>query len=312
MIAGKGFGHTLEGMPLQIVRALYGLQSTGKAFRNYLASNMREMGYVSSKADPDLWSMKPDTKSDGTEYYRNIICYVDDVAVTMEDPKEFMDTLSLQFTFKEGGVQEPELYLGANVKKWYIAESDNPGKMRWALASTKYTKRAIADLEVELNWIEKRLSTKVTTPLASRYRPELDQSAKLNPERQNYFHGLISVLRWICVHGRLNILMPVSMLSRYLVSAQVDHLNQAFQSFAFLKRYETSTMVFDDTEPEFHERRFKEYDWSECYPNAKESLSLDMPQQMGKTVVMSCFVDADYAGCRGTRRSHTGVLIFVN
>ena len=29
-------------------------------------------------------------------------------------------------------------------------------------------------------------------------------------------------------------------------------------------------------------------------------------------VVMSCYVDADHAGCRVTRRSHTGVIIFVN
>jgi hypothetical protein len=27
---------------------------------------------------------------------------------------------------------------------------------------------------------------------------------------------------------------------------------------------------------------------------------------------MTCFVDADHAGCQVTRRSHTGVLIYVN
>jgi hypothetical protein len=27
---------------------------------------------------------------------------------------------------------------------------------------------------------------------------------------------------------------------------------------------------------------------------------------------MTCFVDADHAGCRETRRSHSGILIFVN
>jgi hypothetical protein len=174
-IAGKEFGPKNEGRPALIVRALYGLRSSGKAFRDYLARNLREMGYTSSKADPDLWMM-PDTKSDGTEYYRYIICYVDDVAATMEDPQSFMDELSHRFTLKEGSVQEPTLYLGADVIKWYIAESDEPGKVRWALASTKYTRRAIADLEVELEAIGKRLPTKVTTPLSTGYRPESDQS----------------------------------------------------------------------------------------------------------------------------------------
>jgi len=27
---------------------------------------------------------------------------------------------------------------------------------------------------------------------------------------------------------------------------------------------------------------------------------------------MSCYVDADHAGCRATRRSHSGILIFLN
>jgi Reverse transcriptase (RNA-dependent DNA polymerase) len=310
-IAGKEFGPKNAGRPVMIVRALYGLRSSGKSFRDFLASNLREMGYESTKADPDLWMM-PDTKADSTEYYRYVICYVDDVAVTMENPQKFMDELALRFTLKEGSVQEPTLYLGADVLKWYIAESEEPGKVRWALASTKYTKRAIADLEVELDAIGKRLPTKVTTPLAGSYRPELDQTTELNAERQNYFQGLIGVLRWICELGRLDILMPVSMLSRYLVAARSGHMDQLFHIFAYLKRYDASTMVFDDTEPVFDARRFKECDWSEYYPGAKEALPPDMPIARGRSVVMSCFVDADHAGCRVTRRSHTGVIIFVN
>ena len=293
-IAGKEFGPKFEGRPALIVRALYGLRSSGKSFRDFLASNLREMGYVSSKADPDLWMM-PDSKVDGTEYYRYVICYVDDVAVTMEEPKRFMDELAQRFTLKEGSVQEPTLYLGADVLKWYIAESDEPGKVRWALDA-----------------IGKRLPTDITTPLASGYRPELDQTDELNAERQNYFQGLIGVLRWICELGRLDILMPVSLLSRYLVAARNGHLEQLFHVFAYLKKYDASTMVFDDTEPEFNGRRFKICDWSELYPDAAEAIPRDMPAPRGRSVVMSCFVDADHAGCRVTRRSHTGVIIFIN
>ena len=310
-IAGKEFGPKNKGRPVLIVRALYGLRSSGKSFRDYLAKHLREMGYTSSKADPDFW-MKPATKQDGTEYFRYVICYVDDVAVTMEDPQEFMKELAKRFTLKEGSVEEPTLYLGADVIKWYIAESDDPGKVRWALASTKYTKRAIADLEVELDAVKRRLPTKVTTPLASGYRPEVNQTTELNAERQNYFQGLIGVLRWICELGRVDILMPVSLLSRYLVSARTGHLEQVFHVFANLKKYDSSTMVFDDTEPDFDERRFKSCDWSEYYPDAAEAIPKDMPKPRGRAVIMSCFVDADHAGCRVTRRSHTGVIIFVN
>ena len=132
------------------------------------------------------------------------------------------------------------------------------------------------DLEVELDAIGKRVPTTVPTPMVSGYQPELDQSPELNPERQNYFQGLIRVLRWICELGRVDILMPVSMLSHYLVSAREGHMDQVFHTFAYLKRYKISTMVFDNTESEFDERRCKECDWSDYYPDAKETLPPDM------------------------------------
>ena len=84
--------------------------------------------------------MKPASKPDGTEYYQYVICFVDDVAVAMENPKEFMDELGRRFTLKDGSVKEPDMYLGADVKKWYIAGSEEPGKVRWAMSSTKCTK----------------------------------------------------------------------------------------------------------------------------------------------------------------------------
>ena len=37
-----------------------------------------------------------------------------------------------------------------------------------------------------------------------------------------------------------------------------------------------------------------------------------MPEMRGREVVTTCFVDADHAGCQVTRRSHTGIIIFVN
>ena len=186
-----------------------------------------------------------------------MICYVDNVASAMVNPQAFMDELGKRFILKEGSIQEPEHHLGTDVKKWYIAGSDDPGKVRWVLDSTKYTKRAIADLETELDAIGKRLPTKVTAPLASGYRPEVDQSPEMIPERQNCFQGLIGILHWICELGRIDVLMPVSLLSRYLVTARTGHLDQVFHTFAYLKRFETSTVVFDDSEPSFGgERRF--------------------------------------------------------
>ena len=89
-------------------------------------------------------------------------------------------------------------------------------------------------------------------------------------------------------------------------------MEQCLHIFAYLKSHDRSCMVFDDTEPEFDESRFAKCDWEEFYPGAKEVVPPNAPEPRGHGVVTSCFVDADHAGCQETRRSHSGVLIFVN
>jgi hypothetical protein len=66
-------------------------------------------------------------------------------------------------------------------------------------------------------------------------------------------------------------------------------------------------MVFDDTRPQFDEQRFTKCDWNEYYPGAEDPLPPNMPQPRGQSVIVSCYVDADHAGCRVTRHYHTGV-----
>jgi Reverse transcriptase (RNA-dependent DNA polymerase) len=115
-IAGNEFGPMMAGRPVLIVRALYGLRSSGKSFRDHLAIHLREMGFVGNRAGLDFW-MNPASKPDGTEYYQYVICYMDDVAAAMENPKEFMDAPGRRFTLKDGSAKEPDMYLGADVKK---------------------------------------------------------------------------------------------------------------------------------------------------------------------------------------------------
>jgi hypothetical protein len=71
-------------------------------------------------------------------------------------------------------------------------------------------------------------------------------------------------------------------------------------------------MVFDETVPAINQLHFRVVDWSEFYPDTEEAIPWDAPELRGVSVVTSCFVDFDHAGCRLTPLSHNGVLIFVN
>jgi hypothetical protein len=308
IIAGPEFG-SLAGRKVLIVRALYGLKSSGAAWRSLLASTMVEMGFTSCLADPDVW-FRPATKPDGFQYYEYVLIYVDDILCLSHAPQAIIATIGKLYQLKEGSVGEPTRYLGAVVKKYFL-DGDSK-KARWAISSDEYIANAVKNVEAELESAGRRLVTKANTPMTVGYRPECDVSPVLDADQANYYQELIGVLRWACELGRLDILCPVALLSTYLAEPRVGHLDQVFHVFAYLKKHGRSTMVFDDTYPIFHESRFPKYEWSEFYRDAREAIPPNAPEPRGNSVRMSCFVDADHAGNLVTRRSHTGILIFCN
>ena len=76
-VGGKEFGSG-AGKPFIIIKALYGLKSSGVAFRAFLAETLDDIGFKSSETDPDVW-LKPAVKLNGEEYYKYILVYVDDI-----------------------------------------------------------------------------------------------------------------------------------------------------------------------------------------------------------------------------------------
>ena len=176
---GPEFGAD-EGRYAKVVRALYGLPVAGAAFRSFLGKNLRTLGYVPMKADPDLW-MRPAVKPDGEKYYEYLLAYVDDLCGQSVNTKHMFDSIGRLFELKKGSVKEPDLYLGADIEKVNLENSDKPTKTRWAMSSTNYTKKAIEEVERELHRADKRLPTKyITTPFSCGYRPELDQTPELD------------------------------------------------------------------------------------------------------------------------------------
>ena len=311
--AGPEFGPANCGRPVLIVRALYGLKSSGARWRDHMAATLRDGKFKSCPADPDVW-MRPNVKLDGTPYWEYVLIYVDDCLAISHDPKAIMDFLSSRYTLKAGSVKEPTEYLGAEIRKHHLMNPDGSQdpKARWSMSSDLYVKRALADVERELAEIGQSLSNKVSTPLSNEYRPELDVTPELDARRANYYQGLIGVLRWIVELGRIDIIVPIALLSRFLALPREGHLEQVLHCFAYLKKYDRSSIVFDDTVPVFEESRFLKAYWGETYPDAADPLPHNMPEPRGRAVSMTCFVDADHAGCRVMRRSHTGIILFVN
>ena len=162
-IAGKEFGE-LEGHVMIIVKALYGLRTSGARFHERLADSLRDLGFQPTMADPDLWIRKTET------CYEYICVYVDDLMAIMHDPQEFFDILTTKYNYILKGVGHPEYHLGGNFGR------DKDGTLYWGAKS--YVEKMMSNYKRMFSGPPKKYGC----PLDKDDSPELDQSDLLNEE----------------------------------------------------------------------------------------------------------------------------------
>ena len=305
-IAGAEFGSE-KGKVMIIKRALYGLKSSGAAFRAKLADCIWDLGYRPSKADPDVW-LKAATKSNGQEYYEMILCYVDDVISISERPMRAIEGIKAVFKLKGDKAEIPDMYLGAGIEQVTTAS----GVKCWTMTSEKYVKSAVTNIELKLAEDNMRLPSNCKTPFSSDYHPSEDVTQELDQNGVRHFQEMIGVLRWAVELGRVDILLEVALLSTQLALPRKGHLQQAYHIFGYLKSSPRRRLYFDPEYPNISEDRFTRHDWEDFYRDTEEEIPLDAPEPRGKAVGIHCFVDASHAPDKATRRSQTGILIFVN
>jgi hypothetical protein len=263
------------------------------------------------KADNDVW-MREATKATGEKIWEYVLVYSDDLLVVSHNPQEILTKIDQYFKLKDGSVKAPDQYLGAN-----IGQIDVNGTTCWYQSSTMYTQAAIENMEI---WLNKRIAGKdkhfkglpsrVSCMFPSGWKPELDVTPELDEEDASFYHSQIGVLRWMVELGRIDIITEVSMLAAFSACPRQGHLAAVIHLFAYLKGNKEDKLVFDPTYMDHVPPA--PVDWSDFYKPTKEVLPPDMPEPRGKAVQVTCFVDSDHAGDVVTRRSRTGVLIFVN
>ena len=309
-VAGPEFG--AEASQLMIVtRALYGLRTAGASFRSFLADKFRQMGFSPSKADPDVW-MRPATRiatnGDQFLYWEYILAYVDDVLCISNDPESIMNDIREDFTLKGDKAEVPTTYLGASLS----IMTNEDGQECWAVSSDKYCAALVENVENELKKTGQRLPSKCYSPLTSKYQPDLDGTHELSADGVKRYQEIIGSLRWAIELGRVDILLETSLLSKYVASPRMGHLEQAYHIIGYLKQNNKLRLMFDSSQPPISDKLFKRHDWYDFYGNISEAIPSDMPEPRGNDVTISCFVDANHAGDTSNRRSHTGILIFIN
>ena len=122
--------------------ALYGLKSSGAAFRSNQAGVLREIGYLSTTGEPDVW-IRLALKPDGTEYHKIVLFFVDDVLAILATPMKNIEGIKSVFKLKGDKAELPDMYIGASMQKVETAD----GKKCWMMSAEKYIKASVENFD---------------------------------------------------------------------------------------------------------------------------------------------------------------------
>ena len=155
---------------------------------------------------------------------------------------------------------------------------------------------------------------KWSTPFVVDYHAELDESPLLPPEQISLYQSLLGSANWIITLGRFDINYAVNTLSRYSMAPREGHFKAMCRVFGYLKQKPKGKIVVDVSHPSIRKEIVvdKGHDWLEFYPDAVEDIPSDRPKPKGKLCSLTCYVDADHARDKLTRRSVTGIIILLN
>ena len=296
IIAGPEFGDR-EGHLLIIFKALYGLRSSGKMWAQRFADCLREMGFVPSKAEPQIWMRK---SGDKWEY---IGTYVDDLCSALRDPQATMDILTEKYKFKLKGVGPISFHLGCD----FWREDD--GVLCFALK--KYLEKMMDGYERMFG--KAPTSNSITSPLEKGDHPELDTSELLDDDGQQKYQSLIGSMQWAISLGRFDIQVAVMTLSAFRAIPRQGHLDRAKRMYSYLAKMRHSTIRVRTDEPDYSGLPEQDHDWMyTAYGNVKEQIPHDMPEPLGNYVTLTHYFDANLYHDMLTGRSVTGILHFLN
>jgi hypothetical protein len=114
-VTGPGIG-LQQGMVVKIVRALYGLKSSGASWRAMFNTSILEMGFEPIIADPDAYR-RESAKPDGFKYYEYLLVYVDDVFFISHTPPVHLERIKATHKLNPNSIGPPKRYLGADIER---------------------------------------------------------------------------------------------------------------------------------------------------------------------------------------------------
>lgn len=254
---------------------------------------------LQTKADSDFW-MK-----DCGSRYEYMAHYVDDLLIFSKDPMKIMDELKEDYALKSVGV--PEYFLGGDIEE--LDPSWHKEGIKTSLSAKTYAHNIVEKFE-KLFQSEFR---KYKTPMSEEYHPEIDESPLLDASDISVYRGLIGSANWMITLGRFDIAYAVVSLARYSPAPRKGHMEAMKRVFGYIKEHPQGRILIDSSKHIVEiEEQNPDNEWIEFYPDAEEEIPSKFPEPKGKAIQITVYKDADHAFDLVTRRSVTGILLYLN
>jgi hypothetical protein len=294
--AGPEFGK-LAGHTLLVVKAQYGLKTSGRCWHDKLHDILISMGFFPSKADPDIWMR------DKEDHYEYIAVYVDDLMVASRKPKEITDYLTSEHVkFKLKGTGPVTFHLGCD----YFRDEDGT----LCVGPKRYIERCMDEYN---RMFGEYPNKRMNSPMEKGDHPELDDSELLDEDGIRQYQSLIGSLQWTASLGRFDIATAVMTMSGFRVAPRVGHLNRVKRMCGFLYKFKEGCIRIRTEIPDFSDLPVPHYDWARSvYGNVKEQVPDNVPPAKGKSVRPTSYKDANLYHCMATGKAVTGVLHILN
>ena len=294
--AGGEFGE-LAGHTFVIVKAQYGLKSSGRCWHDRLFEVLWNMGFRPSKAESDIWMR------DAGDHWEYVACYVDDLLIASREPQKIIDDLEGKpHKFKLKGTGPVEFHLGCDFWR------DSHGTL--CVGPKKYIERLAMQYE---DLFGESPKTKYRSPVDKDDHPELDTSPLLDEDGVSKYQSLIGALQWTVTLGRFDIAVAVMTMSSYRVAPRRGHLERVKRIVGYLLRMKNGYIRVRTDMPDYEGMPPAKHDWSHTvYGDVKEVIPKDLPKAMGKPVKTTSYVDANLYHDWVTGRSVTGVMHLLN
>jgi hypothetical protein len=294
IVAGPEFG-ALAGRTLVIVKALYGLRSSGLCWHQRFSDVMRSMGFSQCKSDSDIWM-----RARG-DHYEYVAVYVDDLLIASRDPEKIIKELQEKHGFKLKGVGSLSYHLGCD----YFRDKDGT----LCYGPRKYIAKMLEQYERMFG----NKPNEYVSPLEKGDHPEIDTSEELDVEGIKRYQTMIGCLQWAVSLGRFDIHTATMTMSRFRSAPRQGHLERLKHIYGYLKKFSSGAIRIRTEKPDFSELPEQNFDWCRSvYGNVEEIIPKDLPKALGNPVVTVTYKDANLYHDMVTGRSVTGILHFCN